>query len=590
MRVKKKKLWGPIVLGFILLYLVMMLAATWLTALKFQDEFRNNMTLLLTNFQQWVENNENNMQEQGVDSRQEREGYYSYLTSQSIPDSSNEAFQQFSGAVYDLNGTLLAQTDEVIGGSSASSENGFKTVYQYDTLDFLTVEEKEELAGYARKYYDTRSPGPNQYAVIARKKADTGELCGILVEKLLWEKEETADGTVPVTYVDPYTGSSLAFDTGDEVYRQVGCELVWEWEKPGVEEAAWVKSTIQPEIAHVQFPYLTYGGEKLWKKWRESEFLRSFPKQADMEDFLQKNIWTRYEKLYSKAGGRETQESLMAPVYKDTDGNIFCYVELRAESHPWQAAMDYLKYVYLSGFVLMLLCMAGIIRASDKIYERQAALEEMRRDFTNAMAHELKTPLGIIRGFAENLQEHLMEEKRDYYLEQIIGQTEEMDKLVAQMITVSKMDSEHLALQKETLSMAELIREQIQKFSPMLEEKELQVEYDCDRDFQVEGDREYLAKAVWNLLSNAVEYSVPGGSIRIYTEPGRCVIENTGFPMSEETLVHACDMFYRQDESRSERERHMGLGLFLTKKILGLHHLKLDLKNTEDGVRVSIEK
>ena len=75
-----------------------------------------------------------------------------------------------------------------------------------------------------------------------------------------------------------------------------------------------------------------------------------------------------------------------------------------------------------------------MIHAFRKAADRQARLEETRRDFTNAMAHELKTPLGVIRNFSENLLEHNMEEKRDYYLTQIIGQTEEMDQMVLKMM------------------------------------------------------------------------------------------------------------------------------------------------------------
>ena len=69
--------------------------------------------------------------------------------------------------------------------------------------------------------------------------------------------------------------------------------------------------------------------------------------------------------------------------------NPFAYLEIRMESRPWLAAVDYMKYVYLAGAVLTAACMLAVIGMMNKVYARQAALEETRRDFTNAMAHEL---------------------------------------------------------------------------------------------------------------------------------------------------------------------------------------------------------
>ena len=260
------------------------------------------------------------------------------------------------------------------------------------------------------------------------------------------------------------------------------------------------------------------------------------------------------------------------------------------ESRPWLAAVDYMKYVYLAGAVLTAACMLAVIGMMNKVYARQAALEETRRDFTNAMAHELKTPLGVIRNFAENLLEHHKEEKRDYYLSQIIGQTEEMDRLVGEMIEVSKLDSEKLVLAKEEVSFLALLQEELERFAPMIEEKKIQVEFPVQKeDFLVQGDRNYLAKAVWNLLVNAVDYNREGGKIFIKVDKEQCVIENSGEAMGEEALLHAFDLFYTSDKSRTGKDGHMGMGLYLAKKILELHHLKLVLSNVEGGVRVVIK-
>ena len=224
----------------------------------------------------------------------------------------------------------------------------------------------------------------------------------------------------------------------------------------------------------------------------------------------------------------------------------------------------------------------------DQTYKKREALEENRRDFTNAMAHELKTPLGIIRGFAENLLEQVKEEKREYYLQQIIGQTEKMDKLAAEMITLSRMDSEKLVLRREKISLTALIQEELKELPAMTSKKQIEVRCETEEDLILQGDREYLGKALRNLLVNAVMYNRMNGQIRITVAARSCTIENTGTPLSEEQLEHAFEMFYRGDESRNGN--HTGLGLYLAKRILTLQGLSLDIENTQDGVRAVIRK
>ena len=269
-------------------------------------------------------------------------------------------------------------------------------------------------------------------------------------------------------------------------------------------------------------------------------------------------------------------------------GDPFSYLEIRMESRPWQEAMKAMRVIYLAGLALTAACAWKVIRAFGKVYDSQKALEERRRDFTNAMAHELKTPLGVIRNLAENLLEHNMEEKRDYYLAQIIGQTEDMDALVVKMIQVSRLDSEELVLKRERVSFSELAREQLARLRPALEEKEIHTETEEKEEFLVQGDKEYLGLAVWNLLDNGVDYNLPGGTLRIWSEKEEWAVENTALPMGDEELAHVFDLFYTGDKSRNREKKHMGMGLFLARKILEVHGLSLALEKTGDGVRAVI--
>ena len=104
----------------------------------------------------------------------------------------------------------------------------------------------------------------------------------------------------------------------------------------------------------------------------------------------------------------------------------------------------------------------------------------------------MKTPLCAIRGYAENLKEDTVQVKRDHYLDQIILKTEEMDGLAAEMIYVSRLDSEKLVLKKEPVCLNDLIQTQLEKLDDVISGKKLLVWYQAEEEFHVTGDRKYL--------------------------------------------------------------------------------------------------
>lgn len=576
---RKKKFWKPIVTGFITLYWMSMLLATYFLKAKYAEDFKQNAILQLSSIQQQAEN-----ELEYYDGAPNQ--YYAYLASQSTSTDNSGPFQQFSAAFYKTDGTFLAKTEERLGSTIYTEQEG--GIYRYYTLEQLSDEEKKQLAAYGQRYENLyASQEPPKYRVSMGISKDTQALCQIVVQEITWEP--TAEKKTE-EYTDPITDSSHFYENeqGTE-YWETNSKIVWQRNYPDADNAPPKKNQMEMENATLLFPYLARSGYSQWQRWSESSYLSDFERRLTFSQDDIEHIITEYSKDSYKI---QTQDRLYTSIWTDTEESFqpASYLELRFESHPWLAAMDYLKYVYVMGLVLMIVCIAKSLYVTNQVYQQRAALEEMRRDFTNAMAHELKTPLSIIRGFAENLQEHHMENKRDYYLAQIIGQTEELDRLVTEMIAVSRMDSEELALPKESVSIYALIREQLERLQPMIEEKNIQVQYACDEDFVVAGDPGYLAKAIGNLVSNAVAYNIENGSIRIQTDARRCGIENTSSPLTEEQLAHAFDMFYSGDKSRNSKDKHMGLGLFLAKKILALHDLNISLENTQLGVQVWIGK
>lgn len=606
-RRKKGKFWKPVAAGFMALYLLTMGLATYLVKEKYIDEYAQafeEIAMFLINTasekETGVRTAETELAEKGTGGKdfeevwgeEERAEFYQELIYGCFQSTGKQEMKG-SAAVYDTEGKLLARSYDAIGDlASAISTDGQKNG-PFALDDYLSFEQKEEMAEY---YWKERLTAegiytiPEKYRFLIRTSSDGKELYDIIVQELTWEEGREAEEK---QYVDPLTGSINSYETDAFIDYETGTEtdesqvfyvtdshVVWEWTNPDVQEGQKVKGRLQN--ASIKLSSMKTFEE--WRRWSSSEYLHGYPEKGEF--YLEEgNV---YRGLRIDSDGFYYRCRFQGKVWGDD--NPYAYIEVRMEERPWIAAFDYMKYVFLAGLVLAVGCMMWIVRAFNRTYDRQMALEATRRDLTNAMAHELKTPLGIIRNFAENLIEHNMEEKRDYYLAQIIGQTEEMDHLVADMIEIAKLDSEELALKKENVSFQELIREQMERFAPLIEEKNLQVHYCAEADFQICGDREYLAKAVWNLLSNAVEYNVSDGRIIVAVKEGMCSIENTGAHLSEEQIMHAFDLFYTGDKSRGKKVRHMGLGLFLAKRIFGLHGIGLSIENTDEGVRAVMQR
>ncbi len=606
-RRKKGKFWKPVAAGFMALYLLTMGLATYLVKEKYIDEYAQafeEIAMFLINTasekETGVRTAETELAEKGTGGKdfeevwgeEERAEFYQELIYGCFQSTGKQEMKG-SAAVYDTEGKLLARSYDAIGDlASAISTDGQKNG-PFALDDYLSFEQKEEMAEY---YWKERLTAegiytiPEKYRFLIRTSSDGKELYDIIVQELTWEEGREAEEK---QYVDPLTGSINSYETDAFIDYETGTEtdesqvfyvtdshVVWEWTNPDVQEGQKVKGRIQN--ASIKLSSMKTFEE--WRRWSSSEYLHGYPEKGEF--YLEEgNV---YRGLRIDSDGFYYRCRFQGKVWGDD--NPYAYIEVRMEERPWIAAFDYMKYVFLAGLVLAVGCMIWIVRAFNRTYDRQMALEATRRDLTNAMAHELKTPLGIIRNFAENLIEYNMEEKRDYYLAQIIGQTEEMDHLVADMIEIAKLDSEELALKKENVSFAELIREQMERFAPLIEEKNLQVQYRVEADLRIDGDREYLAKAVWNLLSNAVEYNVSDGRIIVAVKEGMCSIENTGAHLSEEQIMHAFDLFYTGDKSRGKKVRHMGLGLFLAKRIFGLHGIGLSIENTDEGVRAVMQR
>lgn len=223
--------------------------------------------------------------------------------------------------------------------------------------------------------------------------------------------------------------------------------------------------------------------------------------------------------------------------------------------------------------------------------EEERAIENMRKEFISSVSHELKTPLGIMKGYAEALQDGIGKAKQPYYASVILEEIDRMDLLIRDMLEISKLQSGIYKLQYSTFNLIDLVEEALVRHLHLLEAREMDYEVITNRSMaMVWADASKIEMALSNLVGNAVKYGKEGGQMKITLNVNEtdvyCSIENDGDVIPEDKLERIWEKFYRLEGSRNKHNGGSGLGLAIVKNIMELHSADFGAENLEPvGVR-----
>lgn len=220
--------------------------------------------------------------------------------------------------------------------------------------------------------------------------------------------------------------------------------------------------------------------------------------------------------------------------------------------------------------------------------EKEQALEQQRVEFFSAASHGLKTPLTILKGHLAGMLNGVSGyENHTEYMERSIAVVDRMEKLVKELLYVSKADGTQKCEYK-TVDIAEVFRVQIATVTDLLEKKKQSLEANIPDRLYCEVEQVQMERAIQNILVNAIRYSPSGELIRISLSEIygtiRGEIENTGVHVSDDAIPHLFEAFYRADASRNRNTGGTGLGLYIVRKIMEMHHAKYGISNTSNGV------
>lgn len=225
-----------------------------------------------------------------------------------------------------------------------------------------------------------------------------------------------------------------------------------------------------------------------------------------------------------------------------------------------------------------------------KDIENKIKIDEMRKEFLNNVAHELKTPIALVQGYAEGLKENISEdpESREFYCDVIMDEAGKMNKLVRNLLTLNQLESGGDAMVMERFDITTVIRGVLDSMAILIEQKEARVIFEQKEPVYVWADEFKIEEVVTNYTSNALNHLEGAREIEIKVlekEDRVCItVFNTGQPIPEEDLPNLWNKFYKVDKARTREYGGSGIGLSIVKAIIEGLNQEYGVQNYDNGV------
>ena len=219
--------------------------------------------------------------------------------------------------------------------------------------------------------------------------------------------------------------------------------------------------------------------------------------------------------------------------------------------------------------------------------------ENLRREFTANMSHELKTPLTSISGIAEILKNGIVkEEDIQHFAETIYNESKRLITLVEDILKISQLDENAIPHQKENVDLLSLTESVIETLTQSAKEKNITFNIE-GKNTEVFGVKLILEEMIYNLCDNAIKYNIKDGKVTVKIEKENDIVKLTvsdtglGIPFDEQNRVF--ERFYRVDKSHSKEIGGTGLGLSIVKHGAMYHNATIDLLSKEEkGTSITI--
>ena len=215
--------------------------------------------------------------------------------------------------------------------------------------------------------------------------------------------------------------------------------------------------------------------------------------------------------------------------------------------------------------------------------------ESLKRDLMANVSHDLKTPLTMIKAYAEMVRDitYNNKEKREENLNTIIAETDRLALLVNDILDLSAVQSENTTLKIEKIDLIQLINQVIERFKILSEQENYQFLFTHPDEAIIKADKKRIYQVIYNLINNAINYT--GNDKKVYINiinekhKYRIEIKDTGKGIKQEDLKHIWDKYYHSEKKHKRNSYGTGLGLSIVKSILQMHNYKYGVTSSNKG-------
>lgn len=221
-----------------------------------------------------------------------------------------------------------------------------------------------------------------------------------------------------------------------------------------------------------------------------------------------------------------------------------------------------------------------LVKTLNHAKDELSKTEELRRDLLANVGHDLKTPLTMIKAYAEMVRDltYNKKQKRIQNCNVIIEEADRMTGLVNDIVDLSQLQSRVLEMHMERFNITELVYTILKRYDILKEKEDLKFVFDEKNDYYVYADKKKLEQVIYNLLNNAINYTGEDNTVTIRLIPKedviRVEISDTGKGIKEEDLPHIWDRYYKNSKKHKRNAVGTGIGLSIVKNILINHHFE----------------
>ncbi|QRF31813.1 HAMP domain-containing sensor histidine kinase [Bacillus safensis] len=224
-------------------------------------------------------------------------------------------------------------------------------------------------------------------------------------------------------------------------------------------------------------------------------------------------------------------------------------------------------------------------RSFNKLSSTLEKVEQHRKEFLANVSHELRTPLSYMKGYAEGIEEGIIDQKKGMQI--IQDEAARLSRLVHDLLDLAQLEGDSYPLTTEPIVFAQLIHDVLDQMAFFADKKNITLKRTLEEDCIVYGDSDRLQQVIRNLLDNAIQYTPSGKSISIELQVHQSVAElrvtDEGNGIPKEDLPHVSERFYRVNKARTRKDGGSGLGLAIVYQIIKKHHGTFDIQS-EPGI------